>query len=159
MKSWVFQIICFTQCVWNNGLRRRLYIWKHRYTFWKSLTLASSIFEVFLRGWPSCSLGKGPRTELDNCRVGLSDIMSLTKIDILFHPPPNPLHAQISASPSLEISLSSTCIIRHRAFRADAGWNWGWGGCLFKRTTNIYCWHFQGLFNVVKGVGADWIWW
>jgi len=60
---------------------------------------------------------------LGNCRVGYSDILSLTKIDIVFHLPLNHLQAQISASPSLEVSLSSTCIIRHQAFRVDAGWN------------------------------------
>jgi len=67
-------------------------------------------------------LRKGPKRELGDCRVGFSGILSLTKIDIVFHLPLKHLQAQISASPSLEISLSSTCIIRHQAFREDAGW-------------------------------------
>lgn len=74
---------------------------------------------------------------MGNCRVGFSDILSLTKIDIVFHLPLNHLQAQISASPSLEVSLSSTCIIRHQAFRVDAGWNRGGGGG-YSREQQIY---------------------
>jgi hypothetical protein len=80
---------------------------------------------VFLCGWGGYSIGKGPRTEFGDCGVGISDILSLTKIDIPLHPSPNPLHAEFSASPSLEVSLSSACIIRHEAFRVDAGWQRG----------------------------------
>jgi hypothetical protein len=81
------------------------------------------------------TLVKGLRTALGDYGVGLSDILSLTKIDILFHLPPSPLHADISTSPSLEVSLSSACIIRLQALRVNAGVRLR--ECLFKRTTNI----------------------
>lgn len=90
---------------------------------------------------------------MGNCRVGVSDILSLTKIDIVFHLPLKHLQAQISVSPSLEVSLSPTCIIRHQGFRVDAGWHRG--GLLFKITTNTYRWQFQGLFNGVEGIRDD----
>jgi len=80
---------------------------------------------------------------MGNCRVGFSDILSLTKIDIVFHLPLNHLQAQISASPSLEVSLSSTCVIRHQAFRVDAGWN---RGRVYSREQQIYI-YIAGTFR------------
>jgi hypothetical protein len=136
----------FKESIWNKGLR-------YSHCTHKSITKPSespslshykfsfSIFEVFLLVWPSYTLGKGSRTELVNCRLGFSDILSLTKIDIVFHLTLNHLQAQISASPSLEVSLSSTCIIRHQAFRVDAGWN---RGGVYSREQQIY---IAGTFN------------
>jgi hypothetical protein len=133
-------MIDFKESIWNKGLRYSLCTHKNIIKPSESPTLSpykfsSSIYEVSLLGWPSYSLEKGPRTNLGNCRVGFSDILSLTKIDIVFHLPLNHLQAQISASPSLEVSLSSTCIIRHQAFRVDAQWS---RGVVYSREQQTY---------------------
>lgn len=152
----VVQMICFKESIWNKGLRYSLCTHKSIIKPPGSPSLlhykfSSSIFEVSLLGWPSYTSVKGQRTEMGNCRVGFSDILSLTKIDIVFHLSLNHLHAQILASPSLEVSLSSTFIIRHQAFRVDAGWN---RGGVYSREQQIYiAGTFRGYSTRLKVLG------